>query len=133
MDQDDDYCSPKSAKLFQTVLDLGYEIFEPRFPLKKMRGCKNKFYEDDLLLIEKEQVTNLIKEKKVELQNMNVPYEIEVYDDQKNQNKTVDFPIHTYLLEESLFSQRFYWQSDKMFHGYFQSSVTTKIIYIALN
>ena len=81
MDQDDDYCSPKSAKLFQTVLDLGYEIFEPRFPLKKMRGCKNKFYEDDLLLIEKEQVTNLIKEKKVELQNMNVPYEIEVYDD----------------------------------------------------
>ena len=81
MVQDDDYCSPKSAKLFQTVLDLGYEIFEPRFPLKKMRGCKNKFYEDDLLLIEKEQVTNLIKEKKVELQNMNVPYEIEVYDD----------------------------------------------------
>ena len=81
MDQDDDYCSPKSAKLFQTVLDLGYEIFEPRFPLKKMRGCKNKFYEVDLLLIEKEQVTNLIKEKKVELQNMNVTYEIEVYDD----------------------------------------------------
>ena len=81
MVQDDDYCSPKSAKLFQTVLDLGYEIFEPRFPLKKMRGCKNKFYEVDLLLIEKEQVTNLIKEKKVELQNMNVTYEIEVYDD----------------------------------------------------
>ena len=77
--QDDDHCSPESAKLFQTVLDLGYEIFEPRFPLKKMRGCKNKFYEDDLLLIEKELVTNLINGKKVELQNMNLTYEIEVY------------------------------------------------------
>ena len=41
--------------------------------------------------------------------------------------------LNNRLLEESLFSQRFYWQSDKMFHGYFQSSVTTKIIYIALN
>ena len=81
MDQDDDYCSPKSAKLFQTVLDLGYEIFEPRFPLRKIRGCKNKYYEFDLLLIEKELVKNMIKEKKVELQNMNVTYEIEVYDE----------------------------------------------------
>ena len=81
MVQDDDYCSPESAKLFQTVLDLGYEIFEPRFPLKKIRGCKNKYFEFDLLLIEKELVTNLIRGKKVELQNMNLTYEIEVYNE----------------------------------------------------
>ena len=67
--------------MFQTILDLGYEIFEPRFPLRKMRGCKNKYFEFDLLLIEKELVTHLIREKKVELRNMNLTYEIEVYDE----------------------------------------------------
>ena len=42
--------------------------------------------------------------------------------------------LNVYLFEESLFlTNVFYWQSDKMFHGYFQSSVTTKIIYIELN
>ena len=72
MVQEEDYCSPESAKLFQTVLDLGYEIFKPRFPLQKMRGCKNKYFEMDLLLIKKELVTNLIRGKKVELQNINL-------------------------------------------------------------
>ena len=81
MVQEEDYCSPESAKLFQTVLDLGYEIFKPRFPLQKMRGCKNKYFEMDLLLIKKELVINLIKGKKVEPGNINVTYEIEVYDD----------------------------------------------------
>ena len=46
-----------------------------------MRGCKNKYFEFDLLLIEKELVTNLIKEKKFDLRNMNLTYEIEVYDE----------------------------------------------------
>ena len=42
--------------------------------------------------------------------------------------------VNSVLLEESLLLTKvFYWQSDKMFHGYFQSSVTTKIIYIELN
>ena len=46
-----------------------------------MRGCKNKYFEMDLLLIKKELVINLIKGKKVEPGNINVTYEIEVYDD----------------------------------------------------
>ena len=36
--------------------------------------------------------------------------------------------LNNRLLEESLFSQRFYWQSDKMFHGFFQISVTSLCI-----
>ena len=67
--------------MFETVLDLGYEIFEPRFPLRKMRGCKNKYFEFDLLLIERKLFTNLIKGKKVEPRNMNAIYEIELYDE----------------------------------------------------
>ena len=67
--------------MFQTVIDLGYEIFEPKFPLTKIRGCKNKYFESDLLLIERNLLTKLVQRKKIKPFNMNTTYEIEIYDD----------------------------------------------------
>ena len=32
---------------------MGYEIFEPKLPLKKIKGCQNGNYQPDLLLIDK--------------------------------------------------------------------------------
>ena len=49
--QDPDYCTDKSAKLFQTITGLHYEIFQPRWPLRRLPGCANKFWTEDLLLI----------------------------------------------------------------------------------
>ena len=47
----EDFCTKESANLFQEILKLGYEIFKPGWPLEKLRGCANKYYEMDLLLI----------------------------------------------------------------------------------
>ncbi len=51
--ENEHFCTQESAKLFQTILDLGYEIFEPSLPLKLMAGCQNEHYKSDLLLIER--------------------------------------------------------------------------------
>ena len=32
---------------------MGYEIFEPKLPLKKIKGCQNSNYQPDLLLIDR--------------------------------------------------------------------------------
>ena len=32
---------------------MGYEIFEPKLPLKRVKGCQNRNYRPDLLLIDK--------------------------------------------------------------------------------
>ena len=48
------HCTRRSKKLFNTIQQLGYQIFEPRLPLRKIKGCKNKFYETDLLLIKRD-------------------------------------------------------------------------------
>ena len=79
--QDDEYCTPESAKLFQTVIEVGYEIFKANLPLKKIRGCKNKYFEESLLLIERKLLKNIIKKKEIAPQNMNAAYEIEIFDD----------------------------------------------------
>ena len=50
--EDDDLCTESSAEFFRKISELGYEIFEPTLPLKRMVGCANKYYKDDLLLIE---------------------------------------------------------------------------------
>ena len=47
----EDFCTKESATLFQEIIKLGYEIFKPGWPLEKLRGCANKYYEMDLLLI----------------------------------------------------------------------------------
>ena len=81
--QDDDYCTPESAKLFQTVIDLGYEIFETgHWPLRKLRGCKNKYFEPDLLLVERKILSNWMRRKKVKPINMDRKYEIEIFDEE---------------------------------------------------
>ena len=51
--QDEDYCTKESALLFETATTAGYEIFQPGWPLRKIKGCANKYYEADLLLVEK--------------------------------------------------------------------------------
>ena len=56
--QDEDYCTKESAQLFETATRAGYEIFQPKWPLRKVTGCAVKYYEPDLLLLEK---TFLIK------------------------------------------------------------------------
>ena len=47
------HCTSSSARLFKTAEELGYQIYQPRLPLSKMRGCENRFYEKYLLLIKK--------------------------------------------------------------------------------
>ena len=66
--------------MFQTVIDLGYEIFEPRLPLRKLRGCKNKYFVTDLLLIERKILSNWLRRKKTKPTNMDRKYEIELND-----------------------------------------------------
>ena len=51
--EDDELCTESSAEFFRKISELGYEIFEPTLPLKRMVGCANKYYKDDLLLIER--------------------------------------------------------------------------------
>ena len=45
------HCTTSSAKLFKTAKELGYQIYQPRLPLRNIGGCENRFYENDLLLI----------------------------------------------------------------------------------
>ena len=53
--------------MFKTIINLGYEIFAPELPLRKVIGCGNKFYEADLLLVKKEFILkNQIKYKSKE-------------------------------------------------------------------
>ena len=66
--------------MFQTVIDLGYELFEPELPLRKIRGCKNKYFVADLLLIERKTLSDWIRRKKVKPPNLDRKYEIELYD-----------------------------------------------------
>ena len=82
--QGDDYCTPESAKLFQTVIDLGYEIFEPKLPLRKLRGCKNKYFVSDLMLIERKILSNWMRRKKVKPPNMDRKYEMELFDEEND-------------------------------------------------
>ena len=51
--EDDQLCTESSAEFFRKISELGYEIFKPTLPLKRMIGCANKYYKDDLLLIER--------------------------------------------------------------------------------
>ena len=77
--QDLDLCSPESAKLFQTIIDLGYEIFEPSLPLRKVPGCQNANFQQDLLLVEKHFFRKWYRENKMEILNIEKPYEIVVF------------------------------------------------------
>lgn len=77
--EDEDFCTTQSARLFQTAIDLGYEIFESRLPLRRKRGCQNKYWSMDLLLIDRSHVQSWIQRTKTDIQNLASEYEIVTY------------------------------------------------------
>ena len=62
--EDDGYCTEESRTLFNISYSLGYEIFQPRLPLRKVEGCETEFYEKDLLLLKAEFVQISLKRRK---------------------------------------------------------------------
>ena len=56
--EDENFCTPESQNLFNISYGLGYQIFQPRLPLQRVKGCANKHYEFDLLLLKNEFVKN---------------------------------------------------------------------------
>ena len=57
--EDDDECTPGSASLFDIPHSLGYQVFNPYFPLRKAPGCQTKHYISDLLLLKNEFVKTI--------------------------------------------------------------------------
>jgi hypothetical protein len=57
--EDDDECTPGSARLFDIPHSLGYQVFNPYFPLRKAPGCQTKHYITDLLLLKNEFVKTI--------------------------------------------------------------------------
>ena len=60
--EDDDWCTPGSASLFDIPHSLGYQVFSPSMPLRRVPGCQTKHYVSDLLLLKNEFV-NLLGDK----------------------------------------------------------------------
>ena len=85
--EDDNFCTESSANYFRTISHLGYEIFEPSLPLKRITGCANKYYRNDLLLIERTFLEDFLKTypkirhfiENVEL--LGKSYEINIFND----------------------------------------------------
>ena len=78
--QDSDYCTEESARLFRTIISLGYEIFQPGWPLTKLTGCANKFWVEDLLLVRRDFLLEFIRDKE-EMKGVKWEYQIEVMED----------------------------------------------------
>ena len=57
--EDENWCTPGSASLFDIPHSLGYQVFSPSMPLKKMEGCETKNYVPDLLLIKNKFVESI--------------------------------------------------------------------------
>ena len=79
--QDSDYCTEESARLFRTILSLGYEIFQPGWPLRKMTGCANKFWVEDLLLVRRDFLQEFFRVHG-EVTEVNWEYQIQVMEDE---------------------------------------------------
>jgi len=80
--EEDNFCTPNSARLFNSIIDLGFDIFHPSLPLKRMIGCANKYYEKDLLLIDRNFLEEKFKHQNISLPiNYKKPYEIKIWDD----------------------------------------------------
>ena len=118
--QHDDYCSPGSKELFETIITLGttaslnsvldqnifvsqnriqgcieyciyhnqhnvqfilfsgYEIFEPKLPLRRVAGCDNKYLCRDLLLIHAEFLKKWSTKNNVTIAGVGTPYHKEL-------------------------------------------------------
>ena len=59
-------------------------------PLRKLRGCKNKYFEEDLLLIERKILSKWMRRKKVKPPNMDRKYEIELFDAENEEYDIID-------------------------------------------
>ena len=60
----------------------GFDIFHPSLPLRRMIGCANKYYEKDLLLIDRIFLEEKFKHQNISLPiNYKKPYEIKIWDD----------------------------------------------------
>ena len=57
--EDEDECTPGSKSLFDIPQSLGYQVFNPYFPLRKAPGCQTKNYISDLLLLKNEFVKTI--------------------------------------------------------------------------
>ena len=49
--EDEDWCTPGSASLFDIPHRLGYTVFHPSMPLTRVGGCQTKNYISDLLML----------------------------------------------------------------------------------
>lgn len=74
----EDYCTPESLKLFIAAIELGYDIFEPKLPLRKVHGCANKHYQPDLLLIHQNFLHRWSEENKINIPTLENPYEVQL-------------------------------------------------------
>lgn len=59
-------------------------------PLRKFRGCKNKYFETDLLLIERKILSKWMRRKKVKPPNMDRKYEIELFDEENDEYDIIE-------------------------------------------
>ena len=57
--EDDDWCTPGSASLFDIPHSLGYQVFSPSMPLRRVPGCQTKHFVSDLLLLKNEFVKTI--------------------------------------------------------------------------
>ena len=49
--EDENWCTPGSASLFDIPHSLGYTVFNPSLPLARAAGCQTKNYISDLLML----------------------------------------------------------------------------------
>ena len=66
--------------MFRAALDLGYELLEPGLPLRRVRGCANKHWTMDLLLVQRSLLLTWARDNKVDIPNINSEYQIVVLD-----------------------------------------------------
>ena len=52
--EDDNWCTPGSASLFNIPHRLGYQVFRPSIPLRKVPGCQTRNYISELLMLDNE-------------------------------------------------------------------------------
>ena len=69
--------------MFRTIIRQGYEVFQPRWPLTKLPGCANKFWTEDLLLVRRDFLLEVIRNhgEMKEMKKMKWEYEIQVMED----------------------------------------------------
>ena len=81
--------------MFRAALELGYEILEPSVPLRRVRGCANKHWTMDLLLVQSSLLLAWARDNKVDIPNINTEYHIVLMDG----DYELDFPTEGIKIE----------------------------------